>query len=260
MKSPRNVIHPQVNRLLGSLSAEDFEDLLPMLEIEAMGLRESVYELNQPITHVYFPLNGILSILSVAGDAMIEVGEVGSEGMVGIPVFLGSATSPTLCFCQVPGYAARMEVEAFREEVSIRPDFNRLMQSYTLALFNQVSQLAACNRHHDMKQRLARWLLMTHDRAGTDQISLTQEFMAQMLGVRRATATAAAQSLQEAGLIRYRRGLLTILDRPGLAATACDCYRLMVDDFEKLIPNNVILRENGPVEWGIDEVEDSRRQ
>ncbi len=251
MQSLPDVIHPKLNRLLSSLPDEDFDALLPMLEIVPMGVKESVYELEQPITHVYFPLNGILSILSMAGAARIEVGEIGSEGMVGIPVFLGAATSPTLCFSQVPGYSARMDADAFREEVKLRPDFHQLMQRYTLALFNQISQLAACNRHHDMKQRLARWLLMSHDRAGADEIPLTQELIAQMLGVRRATATEAAQALQRAGLIQYRRGMMTIVDRPGLLAASCECYRVIVEDFESLIPNSLVMEGIESLAWGI---------
>lgn len=243
--------HPLVNRLLGALPPEDVAALLAQLTVVAMGLKETVYEINQPISDIYFPLSGVFSLLAhTAADEAIEVGNIGSEGMVGLPIFLGAPTAPTLCFSQVPGYAARMTAAAFRVEVEQRPALHRLLHRYTQALFNQIGQGAACNRHHPMEQRLARWLLMTHDRAGQDRFPLTHEFIAQMLGVRRATATEAAQALQAAGVIQYTRGLTTIVDRAGLEATACVCYRIITDDFNALIPHNPTMPHHPPVPWG----------
>ena len=236
MESLGNNSQPRRNRLLGSLSLEDFETLLPTFEIKSIQPKEMVYESNKPITSVYFPLNGVLSILAVVGDAQIEVVEVGNEGMIGIPAFLGSTTTPTLCFAQFPGDSVLMAVETFRDQLRARPGFYNVMRSYTLAILNQISQLVACNRYHNMTQRLARWLLMTHDRVGADQFRLTQELIARMLGVRRATATEAAQALQGAGLISYNRGIIRIVNRPGLVEAACRCYRIIVDDFERLVP------------------------
>ncbi len=243
--------HPQVNRLLGALPPEDLEAILPHLTVMALSVKQMVYEVDKPITQVYFPLSGVFSMLAMADEGeCIEVGTIGSEGMVGLPIFLGATTAPTLSFSQVPGYAACMEAEVFKNEVRRRPAFHQLMHRYTQALFNQIAQGSACNRHHEMRLRLARWLLMTQDRAGAESFPLTQEFMAQMLGVRRATASEAAKELQEAGLISYQHGMITIVDRAGLEAAACSCYRIIVEDFEKLIPRNPTMRANPAEPWG----------
>jgi len=204
-----------------------------------MQMKDSVYALYQPITHVYFPLSGVISMLARTGEEeSVEISTVGNEGMVGVPVFLGATTAPTFAFAQVPGFAARMAAQPFRDEVARRSALQQVMQRYTQALFNQVAQGSACNRHHLVGQRLARWLLQTHDRVGTDTFPLTHEFIAQMLGVRRASATEAAQALQETGLIRYTRGIVTIVDRPGLEVASCLCYRIITADIDSLIPRN----------------------
>jgi len=250
MSDENGAPEPRANRLLGALPPEDFEGLLPYFDTVKLGLKESVYEVNRPITHVYFPLSGVFSMLArTQEDEAVEVGTVGSEGMVGLPVFLGASTAPTFAFSQIPGYSMRMEAESFTAEVERRPAMHRLMHRYTQALFNLVAQGAACNRHHETLQRLARWMLQTHDRAGADEFPQTQEFMAQMLGVRRATATEVAQALQEQGLISYTRDMIRIVDRAGLEAVACRCYRVITDDFDALIPRNPTATDDPAAPW-----------
>lgn len=252
--------HVRTNRLLGALPAEDFAALLPGFDIVALGVKEIVYEINRPITHIYFPLNSVFSLLVRTGEEeSVEVGTIGSEGMVGLPVFLGATTAPTFAFSQIPGYSARMEAQVFRDEVGRRGALQQLLQRYTQALFNLVAQGSACNRHHPVGQRLARWLLLTQDRAGADTFPITHEFIAQMLGVRRASATEAAQALQEAGLIRYTWGMVTIVDRQGLEAAACQCYGIITADFEALIPRYPTPGDDPAEPWGMDAPDEPAR-
>ena len=163
------------------------------------------------------------------------MGVVGREGMAGVPAFLGADRSPTEVFCQIPGECLRLPVAVFKEEVRQDGPFRAVIQRYTQALLNLVFQSTACNHHHTVDSRCARWLLMTHDRVGADEMPLTQEILAMMLGVRRASVTEAAGVLQRAGFIIYRRGRLTILDRAGLEAAACECYRVVRDEFDRLL-------------------------
>jgi CRP-like cAMP-binding protein len=245
VQAHQRVPGPQANRLLGALPKNDFNRILPELELVALGTKEPLYDIGQPIETVYFPLSAVLSILtSVGDDEYVEVATVGSEGMVGLPVFLGLSTSQNKCVSQVPGYSARMKSDVFHNLANQSAALHQLMYRYTEALFDQISQGAACNRHHDTTQRLARWLLQTQDRAGADTFPLTQEFIADMLGVRRATASEAEQQLQEAGLIRYQRGIITIVNRKGLEKAACICYRIISDDFDQLIPRNPTAEED----------------
>lgn len=257
MTQPSAAPHPRVNRLLGALPPENLDAILPQITVVPCHIKQLVYAVNQPITQVYFPLSGVFSMLALTDENVgVEVGTVGSEGMVGLPVFLGATTAPTLAFSQVPGYAACLEVDAFRQAVDQYPALHTLMHRYTQALFNQIAQGAACNRHHETQQRLARWILQTHDRVGTDTFPLTHEFIAQMLGVRRATATEAAQALQARGLITYHRGMVTVADREGVEAVACVCYRVITDDFDKLIPRNPTIHTHRAEPWGVSEVAD----
>src|SRR5437867_1209899 len=193
---------PTVNRLLAALPRQDYERLLPDLEHRTHGIREVVYEPNGPISHVYFPINGVFSLVTIMADgAVLEAATIGNEGMVGLPVFLGAETMPARAFSQVPGHAVRMSVEAFREAVRRSDPFQRMLLRYTQALVNQIAQTAACNRHHSIEERCSRWLLMTQDRVERDHFLLTQEFLGQMLGVRRQSVNAVADLLQKAGLI-----------------------------------------------------------
>jgi CRP-like cAMP-binding protein len=253
MPADRPIPPPTANRLLGALPADELAALRPQCEVVALGLKAPIYELYQPITQVYFPLTGVISLLARTGaHESVEISTIGSEGMVGLPVFLGATTAPTFAFAQVPGYSVRLTADAFRAEVAQRPTLPRLLLRYTQALFNQVAQGAACNRHHEVRQRLARWLLLMQDRAGADTFPVTHEFLAQMLGVRRASATEAAQALQAAQLIRYRRGMVTIVDRAGLEAAACACYQIITADFEALLPRLPPATQDPPAPWGTD--------
>jgi CRP-like cAMP-binding protein len=226
----------RANRLLAALPLADRQRLLEQLEPVTLDLRQRVYEPGKPIEHVYFPTTTVISLLAVMDDGQaVEVATVGNEGMAGIPVFLGVMASPGLAFAQIAGQALRMAAGAFREQANGAGEVQELLQRYTYAFFTQLAQGAACNRLHSMDQRLARWLLLTHDRVGQDQFPLTQEFMAQMLGVRRATVTEAAGRLQQANLITYSRGLISVLDRPGLEAASCECYRIISGEYARLI-------------------------
>jgi CRP-like cAMP-binding protein len=224
------------NRLLDLLPAADRRRLLDHMELVELDLRQPVYEPGKPIEYVYFPLTTVISMLAVMDDGQaVEVATMGNEGMAGLPVFLGATSSPDRAFAQVPGRALRMPAGDFRELANGAGTVQGLLQRYTQAFFVQLAQGAACNRLHSTDQRLARWLLMTHDRVGQDQFPITQEFMAQMLAVRRATVTEAAGRLQQAGLITYSRGIITILDRPGLEAVSCECYRIISDEHARLL-------------------------
>jgi CRP-like cAMP-binding protein len=169
------------------------------------------------------------------GGFSLEVGIIGNEGMVGTPVFLGCQSSLTRAISQVAGNALRMETTVFQEEMLRRGALYGLVQRSTQAMINQVSQSTVCNHRHSVKKRMCRWLLMSHDRVGTDEFPLTHEFLAQMLGVRRPTVTAAAGSLQSAGLIRYHRGRVTVLDRKGMEAASCECYGMVAAELDRLL-------------------------
>jgi CRP-like cAMP-binding protein len=190
-----------------------------------LTLKQVVQEPDEPLTHVYFPLSGMLSLLIVMEDgASVEVATVGNEGIVGLSVVLGRSISHTQTICQIAGDAMRLEVPAFREAAGMGSTLMRVLLGYAQARYDHVTQTAACNRHHSTEERCARWLLMTRDRVRGDHFPLTHEFLASILDVRRSTITLTASALQHAGLIRYRRGYVTILDRPGLEAVACECY------------------------------------
>jgi CRP-like cAMP-binding protein len=224
------------NRLLDALPAAERQRLLDRMQPVELDLREPVYEPGKAIEHVYFPLTTVISMLAVMDDGQaVEVATMGNEGMAGLPVFLGATTSPDRAFAQIAGRALRMPAGEFRDLANGAGAIQALLQRYTQAFFVQLAQGAACNRLHSVPQRLARWLLMTHDRVGRDEFPLTQEFMAQMLAVRRATVTEAAGRLQQDGLITYGRGIITIVDRPGLEATSCECYRIITEEHARLL-------------------------
>jgi len=229
---------PSPNRLLSSLPADVLRRLQPGLATLEGGFKKNFYEDEKSISHVYFPAGCVGSLLTTmeSGDA-IEVGTVGNEGFVGLPVLLGSTNSPrsSRALVQIPGPLIEMGVDAFREALRREPPFQALLLRYTNAFFMQVAQSAACNRLHTIDQRCCRWLLMSHDRVGSDYVPLTQEFLSQMLGVRRASVNAAAALLQRSGLIRYSRGRITVLDRKGLEAATCECYWVIRREFERLL-------------------------
>jgi CRP-like cAMP-binding protein len=224
------------NRLLSALPKAEHERLLPKLVKVALPLREILVEANEPISRVFFPLTGVVSlVIVVEGGVSLEVGTIGNEGMVGIPVFLGSDRSPTRAISQVPGEAYQMESKVFEEEMRHAGHLHGLIQRYTQAMINQISQSTVCNHRHSVQKRMCRWLLMSHDRVGVDDFPLTQEFLAQMLGVRRPTVTTVARILQKTELISYRRGKMTILDRKGLEAASCECYGVVTKELDRLL-------------------------
>jgi CRP-like cAMP-binding protein len=224
---PDSVQLSRSSRLLQALPEQELACVGALLEEVTLTFREEIYRRDQPADHVWFPTAGVVSLVN-------EVATIGPEGMVGIQLLLGSDRIGHRAFVQVPGAALRMTADDFRRTLAQVPPFELLLRRYTLALFNQIAQAAACNRIHTVEERLSRWLLMTHDRVGTGNFPLTQEFIGQMLGVRRPTVSLAAGMLQHAGLIHYVRGRITILDRPGLEAASCECYGTIVAEFERL--------------------------
>jgi CRP-like cAMP-binding protein len=224
-------IHVSVpNRLLAALPRKDYQKLLPFLEPVNLAFEEVLYEPLARIRHVYFPNDCFVSMLTtVDADRAAEVGLVGSEGMVGVPVALGAGVSPFRAVVQGGGTAMRMKIADFRRNFSNSPALRRELFLFTHLLMIQIAQTAACNRFHVVTQRMARWLLMTRDRVNSNEFRITQEFLALMLGVRRSRVSVAGSSLQERKLIGYRRGTVTILDQKGLEAAACGCYKTVKD-------------------------------
>jgi len=228
---------PPTNRLLAALPKDEYRRLLPGLEPFTLIFGKVIYEPGDLIRHVYFPTSGIISLLAAVEDgATLEVGIVGREGMVGLPAFMGVKTSGNRAVVQGAGEAMRMKAIAFRKECENGSSLPRLLRRYTHSRLTQIAQGAACNRFHPIDARLARWLLMTRDRMGTDEFRLTQEFLSNMLGVRREGVNKAAGALQQQHLISYSRGTLTILDRAGLNAGACHCYGIIKKAYEAFLP------------------------
>lgn len=216
------------NRLLAALPKKEYQQLLPKLEQVELILKENIYNPGEVIRHVYFPESGIISLLSAVGEnSMLEVGIVGSEGMAGLPVFLGVKTSNNRALVQGAGFALRMTAKNFLKECERGGKLPKVLQRFTYSLLTQISQSAVCNRYHQIEARLARWLLMTSDRMQTDSFHITQELLSNMIGVRREAVTISAQRLQQQNLISYSRGSIKILDRPGFEAVACQCYAII---------------------------------
>src|ERR1700732_4559035 len=226
----------RTNRLLSLLSDDDYERLRPHLSHVVFDYKKSLYEASRPIAHVYFPIDGVASlVLTTAEGASAEVGTIGNEGLVGLPICLGDRDAPSSVYVQVPGTALGMEARLFRGELERNPALNLIMLRYTHAFFNQVAQSAACAHLHRVEQRCCRWLLMTRDRMPSDDFLLTHEFLGMMLGVRRTTVTEVMGALQKAGLVHYRRGHVTILDHDGLRHRACECYDISRLEFDRLL-------------------------
>lgn len=221
---------PVTNSVLRALSRKDGQRLLVRHEQVKLKYGDILCEPGKPLRYVYFPSSGIISLLTpVDGHSSVEVGLVGREGMAGMALFLGVGVSPVRMLVQGSGSALRIKAAAFDRELKRNPLLRRALNRYLYGFMAQVGQTAGCNRFHQIGARLARWLLMTHDRADANEFQLTQEFLAQMLGVRRAGVTLAARVLQKKKLIRYSRGKLAILDRKGLERVACGCYRVVND-------------------------------
>ena len=228
------------NRLVAALAVlapSEAEWLTTQIEPVELDLGQVIAESNEPFRHVYFPETAVFSIISRMADGAVEVGTVGNEGMAGVAVFLDTDASVNETVAQIPGTAGRIESARFVDGVATRPELRRLLNRYTEAYLTQVAQTAACNRLHGIEARCARWLLMTHDRVGeAERFPLTQEYLAIMLGVRRAGVSLAAAALRDAGLIRYSRGAIRVVDRAGLERSACACYGIVRRHFDRLLP------------------------
>ena len=227
---------PDQNHLLAALPAEIFERIFPHLELVSMPLGEVLYESGGQLQHVYFPTTAIVSLHYIMENgASSEIAGVGNEGVLGISLFMGGNTTPSLATVQTAGHGYRMKVRLMMEEFDRAGPMMRLMLRYTQALITQMSQTAVCNRHHSVEQQLCRWLLLTLDRLTSNELIMTQELIASMLGVRREGITEAAGNLQRAGLISYRRGHITVLERSGLESRVCECYVVVKNEFDRLL-------------------------
>ena len=226
------------NRLLALLDEPLRRALGDRMQLVPLRVRQMHYELGKPIEHAYFPLSGVISMVAEvegAPDSVVEVATVGNEGMSGLPLFLGTQRTPGFAFAQVPGEALRMSAEDFIEATREPGPFSRLLHRYTQALFVQISQSTACNRVHSLQERCARWLLLTHDRVPGDTFDLSQQFLGQMLGERRTTVNVVSALMERAGFIRYERGRITVLNRPGLESASCGCYRIVRNEYDRML-------------------------
>jgi CRP-like cAMP-binding protein len=222
------------NRILASLPSSSYGRLMSRMEVVPFPRRQSLQEPHKPVSHVYFPRTGVASIVTrMAEGGIIEVATIGNEGLVGLSAYFGDGRFPMEVFVQIPGEAVRMEADIFRREARADEAFARVIRRYTQALLVQIGQSFACNRVHPIHERCARWLLMSHDRVPGEEVDLTQEFLAEMLGVRRAGVTQAASILRRRKLIDYRRGKIRILDRKGLERAACECYGFIRSEHDR---------------------------
>jgi CRP-like cAMP-binding protein len=232
---------PTTNHLLAELPEQDYERLLPQLEAAPLPLGGTVYESGTQMRHVYFPTDGIVSLLYVMKNgASAEIAIVGNEGVVGVALFMGGESTPSRAIVQSEGNSYRLRADYLREEFERGGTLQHLLLGYTQTLISQMAQTAVCNRHHTIEQQLCRWLLLSLDRLPSDELQMTQELIANMLGVRREGVTAAAGHLQNAGLIQYRRGHIKVLDRAGLERRVCECYGVVKAESDRLLQRPVV--------------------
>jgi CRP-like cAMP-binding protein len=225
------------NHLLRVLPPAEWERLSPHLELAEMPLGHVLYESGSVLRHVYFPTTSIVSLLYVMeSGSSAEIAVVGNEGMVGVALFMGGETTPSRALVQSAGQAYRLKGQTLKDEFQRAGPLQHLLLRYTQALLTQMAQTAVCNRHHSVDQQLCRWLLLSLDRLSTHTLSMTQELIANMLGVRREGVTEAAGKLQAAGLIHYARGHIEVLDRARLEAQCCECYQVVKAEFDRLLP------------------------
>jgi CRP-like cAMP-binding protein len=228
---------PRQNHLLAALPADDYQRLLPSLEPISMLLGDVLYESGVQMRSVYFPTSSIVSLLYVMENgASAEIAVVGKEGIVGVSLFMGGETTPSRAVVQSAGQAYQLKGQQLKDEFYRNGPMQHLLLRYTQSLLTQMAQTAVCNRHHSLDQQLCRWLLLSLDRLQSNELVMTQELIANMLGVRREGVTEAAGNLQRVGLIEYRRGHITVLDRPGLEARACECYAVVKTECDRLLP------------------------
>jgi CRP-like cAMP-binding protein len=229
--------NPLDNQLLASLPSAVLGALEPRLELVSMPLGAVLYESGSQMSHVYFPTTSIVSLLYVMENgSSAEIAVVGHEGIVGVALFMGGETTPSRGIVQSAGHAYRLKGQELKHEFTRATELQHVLLRYTQALLTQMAQTAVCNRHHSVDQQLCRWLLLSFDRLPGNELIMTQELIANMLGVRREGVTEAAGKLQKAGLIRYNRGHITVLDRPGLEARSCECYAVVKKEFDRLLP------------------------
>ncbi len=242
MSSP--VHTPQQNYLLAALAPEERERLYPHLQLVPMPLGKVLYESGDVLQHVYFPTNSIVSLLYVLADgASAEISVVGNEGLIGIALFMGGDTTPSRAIVQSAGSAFRLTGQLLKDEFHRNGEAQLLLLRYTQSLITQMAQTAVCNRHHSVDQQLCRWLLLSLDRLASNQLVMTQELIANMLGVRREGVTEAAGKLHKLGVIRYARGRITVLNRPKLEKLCCECYAVVKKESDRLMP---LLMPRGP--------------
>ena len=236
--SPRKqqLPHPPFNRVLAALPKTAYKRIMPQMERVLLENKQLAYDVDKPIQYVYFPLTGVFSLVTFMEDGEgVEVATIGNEGMIGLPLFLGVDRTSGKAFTQVPGDSLRMTAAAFKEQIKRHKTLAQTLQLYTQALMVQISQGMACNGRHSIRQRCARWLLMTHDRVGAETFPLSQEFLALMLSVRRAGVNKVATELKKAGLIQYSRGMIRIVNRKELEDTSCECYQVIKREFDRLL-------------------------
>ena len=229
--------NPRTNHLLAALPEAEWQRWLPHLEPVELPLGKVLYESGSTLTHVYFPTTAIVSLLYVLeSGASAEIAVAGNEGIVGVSLFMGGGSTPSRAVVQSAGEGFRLSSELMTKEFERAGPVMHLLLRYTQALITQMSQTAVCNRHHSLDQQLCRWLLLSMDRLPGDELVMTQELIANMLGVRREGVTEGAMKLQKAGLIRYARGHITVLDRPGLEQRTCECYAVVKKEYDRLLP------------------------
>ena len=230
------IVSPRQNRLLAALPESAYERLLPHLKPAPLTLGRVLYESGAHLGHVYFPADSIVSLLYVMQDgASAEIAVVGNDGVIGVSLFMGGETTPSRAVVQSAGRAYQLSGRILKEEFTRAGAMQHLLLRYTQALLTQMAQTAVCNRHHSLDQQLCRWLLLSLDRLPTNQLAMTQELMANMLGVRREGVTEAAGNLQDAGLIKYNRGHIAVIDRAGLEARTCECYAVVKRESDRLL-------------------------
>ncbi|HEU4532372.1 MAG TPA: Crp/Fnr family transcriptional regulator [Steroidobacteraceae bacterium] len=236
---PRSV-RPQQNHILDALPAPERERLFPHLKFVTMPLGTVLYESGDALRHIYFPTDSIVSLLYVLEDgASAEIAVVGNEGAIGVALFMGGETTPSRAIVQSAGSAYRLSGTRLKQEFNRHGELLHVLLRYTQSLITQMAQTAVCNRHHSVDQQLCRWLLLSLDRLPSNQLNMTQELIANMLGVRREGVTEAAGKLQKKGVIRYNRGQITVLDRPLLERLSCECYAVVKRESDRLLPHRL---------------------
>lgn len=237
LPAPHPSCNPLQNQLLAVLSAAERERIYPHLQLVPMPLGKVLYESGDVLHHVYFPVDSIVSLLYVlANGASAEISVVGNEGLIGIALFMGGETTPSRAIVQSAGYAYRLIGQRLKDEFRRSGELQLLLLRYTQALITQMAQTAVCNRHHTVDQQLCRWLLLSLDRLSSNKLTMTQELIANMLGVRREGVTEAAGKLERLGIIHYARGKITVLDRPMMERLCCECYVVVKKESDRLLP------------------------